>query len=150
VVVCVFARVSEWPVPPERQDEALRAAEEHIGPALMKQAGYCGDLLLGDKQDGKMLTVTLWEDEQAMRATDEASHWFRSYGAWQTGGRAESTGHYEVYRAQDLEGRSSSSIGNPALSTEAMQAKLGWDLLQGTSENSVMAKFADFTFYEIG
>jgi RES domain-containing protein len=49
-----------------------------------------------------MLTVTLWEDEQAMHATDEASHWFRSYGAWQTGGRAESTGHYEVYRAQDL------------------------------------------------
>ena len=55
-----------------------------------------------------MLTVTLWEDEQAMHATDEASHWFRSYGAWQTGGRAESTGHYEVYRAQDPEGTRSS------------------------------------------
>jgi heme-degrading monooxygenase HmoA len=108
VVVCVFARVSEWSVPPERQNEALRAAEEHIGPTLRKLAGYCGDLLLGDRQSGKMLTVTLWEDEQAMHATDEASHWFRSYGAWQTGGRAESTGRYEVYRAQDLGGTSSS------------------------------------------
>jgi len=104
----VFARVSEWSVPPERQDEALRAAEEHIGPALSKQVGYCGDLLLGDKESAKMLTVTLWEDERAMHATDEASHWFRSFGAWQTGGRAESTGHYEVYRAQNLGGTSSS------------------------------------------
>jgi hypothetical protein len=83
----VFARVSEWSVPPERQDEALRAAEELIGPALSKQPGSCGDLLLGDRHSGKMLTVTPWEDEQAMHATDEASHWFRSYGAWQTGGR---------------------------------------------------------------
>ena len=33
----MFARVSESSVPPERQDEALRAAEEHIGPALSKQ-----------------------------------------------------------------------------------------------------------------
>ena len=104
----MFARVSEWSVPPEHQDGALRAAEEKIGPALSKQPGYLGDLLLGDSQSGKMLTLTLWEDEQAMHATDEASHWFRSYGAWQTGGTAESTGHYEVYRAQDLGGISSS------------------------------------------
>ena len=104
----MFARVSEWSVPPERQDEALRAADEHIGPALRKQPGYCGDLLLGNRHSGKMLTVTLWEDELGMHATDEASHWFRSYGAWQTGGMAESTGHYEVFRAQNLGGKCSS------------------------------------------
>ena len=108
MVVCVFARVSEWSVPPEHQNEALRAAEEKIGLALSKQPGYRGDLLLGDRHSGKMLTVTLWEDEQAMHATDEASHWFRSYGAWQTGGTAESTGHYEVYRAPSLGDTSSS------------------------------------------
>jgi hypothetical protein len=33
----MFARASEWSVPPERQDEALHTAEEHIGPALSKQ-----------------------------------------------------------------------------------------------------------------
>ena len=43
-----------------------------------------------------------------MLATDEASHWFRSYGAWQTGGEAESTVHYEVYRAPSLGDASSS------------------------------------------
>ena len=55
-----------------------------------------------------MLTVTLWEDEEAMHATDEASHWFRSFGAQETGGRVETVDHYEVYRAQNLGGTSSS------------------------------------------
>jgi len=102
VMVSVFARVSQFSVPPERQDEALRAAEEHIGPALRMQPGYCGDLLLGDRDRGKMLTVTLWGDEQAMHATDEASHWFRVFGAQESGGTEETVDHYEVYRAQNL------------------------------------------------
>ena len=103
---CVFARVSEWSVPPERQDEALRAAEEHIGTALSKQLGYCGDLLLGDRQSGKMLTVTLWEDEQATHATDEASHWYRSYGSWQTPAlrlRAQATTRSSASRTSGVE-----------------------------------------------
>jgi hypothetical protein len=108
VVISVFARVSQLSVPPERQAQAHRAAEDHIGPALRMQVGYCGDLLLGDRESGKMLTVTLWENEQAMHATDEASHWFRTFGAQETGGTVETVDHYEVYRAQNLGGTSSS------------------------------------------
>jgi heme-degrading monooxygenase HmoA len=104
----MFARVSQFSVPPESQQQALRAAEEHIGPSLRMQVGYLGDWLFGDKENGKMLTVTLWEDEEAMHATDEASHWFRSFGAQETGGRVETVDHYEVYRAQNLGGTSSS------------------------------------------
>ena len=50
----MFARVSEWSVPPESQDEALRAAEEHIVPSLRMQSGYLGDWLFrrhGERQD---------------------------------------------------------------------------------------------------
>ncbi len=104
----MFARVSQFSVPPESQQQALRAAEEYIGPALRMQVGYLGDWLFGDKESGKMLTVTLWEDEEAMHATDEASNWFRSFGAQETGGRVETVDHYEVYRAQNLGGTSSS------------------------------------------
>ena len=100
MVVSVFARVSQFSVPPKSQEEVNRAAEEHIRPALRMQIGFCGDLLLGDKESGKMLTVTLWEDEESMHATDEASHWFRSFAAQETGGRVETVDHYEVYRAQ--------------------------------------------------
>jgi hypothetical protein len=43
--------------------------------------------------------VTLWESEEDMHATDEASNWFRSFGAQETGGRVETVEFYEVMRA---------------------------------------------------
>ena len=95
----MFARVSQYSVPPERQEQVHRAAEEHIGPALKMQRGFCGDLLLSDKKNGRMLSVTLWESEEDMHATDEASNWFRSFGAQETGGRVETVEFYEVMRA---------------------------------------------------
>jgi heme-degrading monooxygenase HmoA len=102
VVVCVFARVSEWSVAPEQQDEALRAAEEHIVPSLRMQSGYLGDWLFGDRQSGRMLTVTLWESEEAMHATDEHAHWYRTFGAQDAGGRVESTRFFEVLRSEKV------------------------------------------------
>ena len=101
-MVCVFARVSEWSVPPERQDEALRAAEEHIVPSLRMQSGYLGDWLFGDTENGRMLTVTLWESEEAMHATDEHAHWYRTFGAQDAGGRVESTRFFEVLRSENV------------------------------------------------
>jgi heme-degrading monooxygenase HmoA len=102
VVVCVFARVSEWSVPPERQDEALRAAEEHIVPSLRMQSGYLGDWLFGDRENGRMLTMNLWESEEAMHATDEHAHWYRTFGAQDAGGRVESTRFFEVLRSENV------------------------------------------------
>jgi hypothetical protein len=47
-----------------------------------------------------MLTVTLWESEQDMHATDEASHWFRAFGAEAAEGSVTDVETYEVYRAR--------------------------------------------------
>jgi hypothetical protein len=44
--------------------------------------------------------VSLWEDEQQMHATDEASHWFRVFGAEALDGKVEVVETYEVYRAR--------------------------------------------------
>src|SRR3712207_7290740 len=60
----------------------------HVVPALRMQPGYSGGLLLGDPHSGKVLTVSLWENEEAMHATDEASYWFRTFGA-EAAGRSE-------------------------------------------------------------
>ena len=98
----MFARVSEWSVAPEQQDEALRAAEEHIVPSLKMQSGYLGDWLFGDRQNGRMLTVTLWESEETMHATGEHAHWYRTFGAQDAGGRVESTRFFEVLRSEDV------------------------------------------------
>jgi hypothetical protein len=44
--------------------------------------------------------VTLWEDEQNMHATDEASHWFRVFNAEAFDGKVGDVEIYEVYRAR--------------------------------------------------
>ena len=104
-MVCVFAGVREWSVPPEHQNEALRAAEEKIGPALSKQPGYRGDLLLGDRHSGKMLTVTLWEDEQACTLPTRLHTGFglTAPGRLVVGPRAQATTRSTVPRASGIQ-----------------------------------------------
>jgi hypothetical protein len=96
----MFARVSQFAVEPERLQQGRRAVEDHVIPALRMQPGYSGGLLLGDAQSGKVLTVSLWETEEAMHATDEASYWFRTFGAEAAGGTVADVETYEVYRAR--------------------------------------------------
>jgi hypothetical protein len=96
----MFARITRLAVSPERLQEGHREIEEHLIPALRMQAGYGGGLLLADPESGKMVSVTLWEDEQKMHATDEAAHWFRVFGAEAFEGAVTDVETYEVYRAR--------------------------------------------------
>jgi hypothetical protein len=96
----MFARVSQFALSPERLQQGHRAVEEHVIPALRMQPGYGGGLLLANPQSGKVLAVSLWENEQAMHATDEASYWFRTFGAEAAGGTVADVETYEVYRAR--------------------------------------------------
>jgi hypothetical protein len=96
----MFARVSQFSVPPERLEQGRRALEEHVVPAIRMQLDYCGGLLLSNPQNGKLLTVSLWQDEETMHKTEEASYWFRAFGAQEGGGTVEAVETYEVYRAR--------------------------------------------------
>jgi heme-degrading monooxygenase HmoA len=98
----MFARVSTYAVPPERQKDALHAAQEHIGPSLRMQEGYRGDWLFADRENGRMLTVTLWESEEDMHRTDEHAAWYRRFGTEDAGGRVLGTSFYEVLRAENV------------------------------------------------
>jgi heme-degrading monooxygenase HmoA len=96
----MFARVSHYEVRSELLEQGQRAIEEHLVPALRMQPGYSGGLLLGNSEEGKVLAVSLWENEQDMHATDEAAVWFRVFGAEAVEGEVTSVETYEVYRAQ--------------------------------------------------
>ena len=96
----MFARVSQFAVRSERLEEGYHAIEEHVIPALRMQTGYSGGLLLANPESGKVLAVSLWENEQDMHATDEASYWFRVFGAAAVEGTVTDVERYEVYRAQ--------------------------------------------------
>jgi heme-degrading monooxygenase HmoA len=96
----MFARITRFDVRSERLREGRREIEEHVLPALEMQAGYGGVLLLADPESGKMISVTLWEDEQKMHATDEAAQWFRTFGAEAVDGSVTDVDTYEVYISQ--------------------------------------------------
>ncbi len=96
----MFARVSHFDVRSERLQVGNRAIVEHVIPAVEMQKGYSGRLLLANSQKGKVLAVSLWESEQEMHATDEASHWFRLFGAEATEGTVTDVETYEVFFAR--------------------------------------------------
>src|SRR5215204_4757735 len=92
----MFARVSTYEGRPEQLDEMHHEGIEHVLPALEMQEGFSGGLVLADRESGKMLAVTLWENEQAMDATEDASQWLRVFGAESSGGTVGSVERYEV------------------------------------------------------
>ena len=93
----MFARVSTFEVRPERLDEMEREGTEHVLPALRRLDGFNGGLVLTDRQSGKVLVVSLWESEQTMHRSDEASYWFRTFGAEAAGGTVTGVQTYEVF-----------------------------------------------------
>ena len=93
----MFARVSKFEARPERLDEMAREGVEHVLPALRMQDGFNGGLVLTDRLSGKVLAVTLWESEQAMDITEEASYWLRTFSAEAGGGRVRDVERYEVF-----------------------------------------------------
>ena len=93
----MFARVSTYEGRPEQLDEMHHEGMEHVLPALEMQDGFSGGLVLADRQSGKFVVVTLWESEQAMDSTEDASHWLRIFGAESGGGTISSVQRYEVF-----------------------------------------------------
>jgi heme-degrading monooxygenase HmoA len=80
----MFASVSSYQGPPDQIDDGLRYAQEKIVPSLQEAEGFEGVYLLVDRQSGKVLTLTLWESEEALRASEEEANQLRSEhrGRW--------------------------------------------------------------------
>jgi heme-degrading monooxygenase HmoA len=114
----MFARVSIYEGRPEQLDEMHHEGVEHVLPALEMQEGFNGGLVLADRQSGKVLAVTLWESEQAMDATEDASHWLRIFSAQSSGGTISSVQRYEVFFASIQEAQLDERAGE-SISTEA-------------------------------
>ncbi len=92
----MFARLSTYqgsPVPPEGD---LSVHSEEIVKQVEEVAGYLGVYYLVDRATGKAVTLTLWEDEATMRASEEAAAHIREETARRQGQRVVSVDGYEV------------------------------------------------------
>ena len=92
----MFARVSTYQGPPELIDEGIRIGKEQILPQARQLDGFKGVYFLVERHSGKHLTITLWESEEAMRASEQAANRLRSEDAEAAGAMVKSVERYEV------------------------------------------------------
>ncbi len=101
----MFARVSTFEGRPEQADELVDTALEKVLLQLKRYDGFNGALALADRGSGKVLTILLWESEEAMRASEEASYWYRLYSAEAAGVKVTMVERYEVVFSQIMEAK---------------------------------------------
>ncbi len=99
----MYARVTTFEGAAAGIDEGTRQAREQILPAVRQMAGFKGMYLLADRSSGKALAVTLWESEEAIRASEEAANQLRQQSATSMGEEIRAVDRYEVIFAE-LEG----------------------------------------------
>ena len=92
----MHARVSTLEGPPDRMDEGLRHVREQVLPLLQQQDGFKGFVALGDRQSGKLIGVSFWENEQAMRASEEVGNRTRNESAEAMGDTIAAVERYEA------------------------------------------------------
>lgn len=92
----MFARVSTYRGDPAHIDEGLERAREDIVPRVRQLDGFEGLYYLVDRESGKSISITLWETEEAMRASEEAASKLRSESADASGATVEDVERYEV------------------------------------------------------
>ncbi len=93
----MHARMSIFEGPPDKIDESVRYAREVVLPqAKEADLGFKGIIALTDRQGGKMVGITFWESEEAMRASEEAANRLREESAEAGGGTVAGVERYEV------------------------------------------------------
>lgn len=92
----MFARVSTFQGPPDQTAEGIRLAREQILPAARLMDGFKGIYLLYDRESGKSLSITLWESEADMQASEEAASQVRAQSAKASGDEVINVERYEV------------------------------------------------------
>jgi heme-degrading monooxygenase HmoA len=92
----VYARLTTIEGLPDKMDDATRHVQEQTLPQLRQMDGFEGFVALGDRQSGRLLGVTFWESEEALRATEGAVSSVRSGAAEAVGGTVASVEQYEV------------------------------------------------------
>jgi hypothetical protein len=92
----MYARVSSLAGSPGDVDDGIDNFRKNVVPFTQDQGGK-GAMLLIDRTSGKALAITLWEDEQALRASEERANALRAQAAEEMGASQQpSVERYEV------------------------------------------------------
>lgn len=67
----MYARMTTLAFHIEKYDEGVRVFDQSIVPAAKAQKGFKAIYLLADRQGGRCVAVTFWEDEAAATANEQ-------------------------------------------------------------------------------
>jgi heme-degrading monooxygenase HmoA len=94
----MFARLGAWQGSAEELERWIERGREHVKPSIRQDAGLKAAYWLVDLESGKALIVTLWESEEAMRASEEARRRRQAATSAATGAQV-TTERYEIVDA---------------------------------------------------
>jgi hypothetical protein len=91
----MHARVTTLKGTPGDVDAGIENFNTNVAPFAREQGK--GSILLVDRQSGEAIAITLWEDEHALRESEEAANALRADAADQMGASdTPVVGRYEV------------------------------------------------------
>jgi len=67
----MYAQVTTIETSPARLDDAVRFFREQVVPQLQQMDGFEEFIALSDRQSGKLVGVTLWENEDLMQSLEK-------------------------------------------------------------------------------
>ena len=67
----MHARTGTLQVSPDKIDAASQAIQQQVESEYRKQDGYKGFTILADRGSGKLLGISFWESEDALKASEE-------------------------------------------------------------------------------
>jgi hypothetical protein len=92
----MHARVSSYEGgAPESLEESVRRGREESLPAARELDGFAGAIALLDRRSGRHMVISLWENEEAMAASEEPADELRERQLTE-GERVASVDRFEV------------------------------------------------------
>ncbi|MFP5352871.1 MAG: hypothetical protein ACLGIB_09950 [Actinomycetota bacterium] len=77
-----------------------KVMQESVLPTARQMQGFKGVLTLGDQSTGKSVTLTFWENEEALKATERAADELRRSAAEQMDEEIAAVERFEVYLSE--------------------------------------------------
>ena len=96
----MFARATVVEAAPTEAERGIEVVTREVFPEARKLDGFQGIFGAVDRESGKMLTFTLWESEEAMRASEEAANQLRGRATEQLAQAKTTVERYEVFLAE--------------------------------------------------
>jgi heme-degrading monooxygenase HmoA len=91
----MFARIGTWQGSDEELNRWIERSREQVKPRIAEDPGLVAAYWLADRSAGKGLIVTLWENEAAMIASEQARRQRQAAMTTNTGASV-TTDRYEV------------------------------------------------------